>query len=116
MASPKVHLGPGGGSRWDAGLGPHCHAALPADLADVRGGRQIWRQGPGEVARAGAWDDDDGMGGTSNVYSLRWKITIYNRYIDQLSIAILNYQRVTNIARLPVKMLVPLLYFKQPSP
>ena len=43
--------------------GPHCHAALPADLADVRGGRQIWRQGPGEVARAGAWDDDDGMGG-----------------------------------------------------
>ena len=63
MASPKVHLGPGGGSRWDAGLGPHCHAALPADLADVRGGRQIWRQGPGEVARAGAWDDDDGMGG-----------------------------------------------------
>ena len=116
MASPKVHLGPGGGSRWDAGLGPHCHAALPADLADVRGGRQIWRQGPGEVARAGAWDDDDGMGGTSNVYSLRWKITIYNRYIDQLSIAILNYQRVTNIARLPVKMLVPLLYFNQPSP
>ena len=65
MAStPKVHLGPGGGSRWDAGLGPHCHAALPADLADVRGGRQIWRQGPSEVARAGAWDDDDdGMGG-----------------------------------------------------